>query len=111
MPTMRAERGGSAGEVGPLKATVAPPATEQEHEVMRPPSEIKWPEVKKEKGTGAPGGCDEVSVKCDRCCGTRVVRAARLVCLGHRNLLRQLKHKALAIVRHGQQLQVAPAVV
>lgn len=43
---MRAERG-SGGEVGPLKATVAPPAstTEQDHEVMRPPSEITWPEV------------------------------------------------------------------
>lgn len=45
---MRAERGGSSREVGPLKATVAPPATEQEHDVMRPPSEIKWAEV----GTG-----------------------------------------------------------
>lgn len=41
---MRVERGAS-GEVGPLKATVAPPATEQEQEVMRPPSEIKWAEV------------------------------------------------------------------
>ncbi|CBN78566.1 pyruvate dehydrogenase [Ectocarpus siliculosus] len=43
-PTMRVERG-AGGEVGPLKATVAPPATEQEQEVMRPPSEIKWAEV------------------------------------------------------------------
>lgn len=44
--TMRAERG-AGGEVGSLKATVAPPATEQDQEVMRPPSEIKWAEVRK----------------------------------------------------------------
>ena len=37
----------SGGEVGPLKATVAPPASTagQAAEVMRPPSDIKWQQV------------------------------------------------------------------
>lgn len=37
----------SGGEVGPLKATVAPPASTagQAAEVMRPPSDIKWEQV------------------------------------------------------------------
>lgn len=65
MPTMRAERGGSSGEVGPLKATVAPPATEQEQEVMRPPSEIKWAEVREENRLSV---CEVVGVdtRCSR---------------------------------------------
>ena len=48
-PTMLSERR-SGGEVGPLKATVAPPAStaEQAAEVMRPPSEIKWEQVRRE---------------------------------------------------------------
>ncbi|CAM9197583.1 unnamed protein product [Ascophyllum nodosum] len=46
-PTVMHTGRGSGGEVGPLKATVAPPATssKDEADVMRPPSDIKWDEV------------------------------------------------------------------
>ena len=45
-PTMLSERK-RGGEVGPLRATVAPPASTagQTAEVMRPPSDITWEQV------------------------------------------------------------------
>ena len=47
MTPMMLSESRSGGEVGPLKATVAPPASTAEpaSEVMRPPSEIKWDQV------------------------------------------------------------------
>lgn len=44
---MLSERRSGGEAVGPLKATVAPPASTagQAAEVMRPPSDIKWEQV------------------------------------------------------------------